>query len=621
MRSPLLLAALLVPFASCNSPSTAADRDPNELALKTERVIIFKDGYCLVIKRGTAMTDKNGEAFTDEVPDAAVLGSFWAVPDEGRLVSMNAGWKVDENTESREFPCREHVEILVANQGKEAKVELHDKTIHSGTIHAVLVDENFAPLVPDQWEQLMSAGRPGAAPTRVPPATDSGIVAWINETRAAATEGRVPAESRFVSTYAASNFILRTADADVLLPIGQLRSLQIKEMKTTLAKTLKTKKNTKRLSLKFPAANKQQSVSLMYFRPGIRWIPTYRINLAEETGKKTAQISLQAELLNEAEDLKDVPIDIVVGVPNFRFKGTPSPLVLEATLRNALAEAAPAIMGQAMANNSFSNAMYSQRSSEFRRTAAGANAVAEGGIVNLPGELTATGAQDLFVYTLPKTTLAKGERAAVSIFTTEAPYKDIYTWDVHVARADIEAAPSGAGVTSPLTLSQNEVWHQVVITNNTNLPWTTGAAMITQGDQPLAQELLTYTPPKDECRVPVTIAIDARGSFDEHETGRDLSALSWDGYPYAKIAKEANVHLCNNKQVPIEVEMTLRVGGKVTKATEDGKVVLGAFRAEDWQNYRGHPAVNNSSTVSWTATLKPGETIEPVVSYFYFTRH
>ena len=59
---------------------------------------------------------------------------------------------------------------------------------------------------------------------------DAGTLAWVNETRAAAAEGRVPAETRFVSTYAATNFILRTADADVLLPISQIRSLQIKEM-------------------------------------------------------------------------------------------------------------------------------------------------------------------------------------------------------------------------------------------------------------------------------------------------------------------------------------------------------------------------------------------------------
>ena len=59
----------------------------------------------------------------------------------------------------------------------------------------------------------------------------------------------------------------------------------------------------------------------MYFRPGIRWIPTYRIDLRQKDGKNMAQVSLQAEILNEAEDLHDVPLDIVVGVPNFRFKG------------------------------------------------------------------------------------------------------------------------------------------------------------------------------------------------------------------------------------------------------------------------------------------------------------
>ena len=72
-----------------------------------------------------------------------------------------------------------------------------------------------------------------------------------------------------------------------------------------------------------------------------------------------------------------MPVDIVVGVPNFRFRETPSPLVLEATLRNALAEAAPQLCnGQ---QQPFSNAMYSQRSGEFRRNQAKANAGAEGG--------------------------------------------------------------------------------------------------------------------------------------------------------------------------------------------------------------------------------------------------
>ena len=131
---------------------------------------------------------------------------------------------------------------------------------------------------------------------------------------------------------------------------------------------------------------------------------------------------------------------------------------------------------------------------------------------------------------MPKLRLAKGERIAVAILSTEVPYRDVYTWDLHVKRKDIEAAPSGSGVRSPLVLSKNEVWHQIELTNNTKLPWTTGAAMIMQGHQPLGQELLTYTSPKSLVRVPVTVSVDTRGTFGETEISRQLKDLQWDGY-------------------------------------------------------------------------------------------
>jgi hypothetical protein len=390
-------------------------------------------------------------------------------------------------------------------------------------------------------------------------------------------------------------------------------------MKTTLPRTVTTKEKSKRLSFRFADAGQPQDLLLMYFRPGVRWIPTYRINLTtNDKDEKIAQIAMQAEILNEAEDLIDMPLDIVVGVPNFRFRTNVSPLVLEQTLRNALAEAAPNLMGNY--RNDFSNSLYTQRAGEFRRDAAQANAVADGGVVQLPAELTATGAQDLFVYNLPKLTLKKGERMAVPILTAEAPYRDVYTWDLHVTREDIATAPSGSGTQSPLALSQNQVWRQIELVNNTNLPWTTGAAMIMQGQQPLAQELLTYTSPKDYCRVPVTVSIDSRGSIQEEETGRELQALSWDNYRYAKILQKATLDLCNNKAETINAEITFRFGGKATKVSDDGKLTLAPYRADDWQNYRGHPAVNNSSVVTWKATLKPGETFQPTVEYHFFTR-
>ena len=62
-----------------------------------------------------------------------------------------------------------------------------------------------------------------------------------------------------------------------------------------------------------------------------------------------------------------------------------------------------------------------------------------------------------------------------------------------------------------------------------------------QGNQPLAQELLTYTSPKRAVRVPVTVSVDTRGTFEENETSRQPKALRWDGYDYFKIDKQAVV--------------------------------------------------------------------------------
>jgi hypothetical protein len=137
----------------------------------------------------------------------------------------------------------------------------------------------------------------------------------------------------------------------------------------------------------------------------------------------------------------------------------------------------------------------------------------------------------------------------------------------------------------------------------------------------LAQELLTYTSPKDICRVPVTVAVDLRGSFAEQEIERQLQALRWDNNHYAKIRNRATLTLRNNKAQPVDVEITLRLGGRAEQATDAGRITLAPYRAEDWENYRGSPAVNNSSTVLWKTTLQPGEAFEPIVEYQFYARH
>jgi hypothetical protein len=586
-RTKQVLVAVVGMFLLCAAcspaPGDTAAKGRPSLELKTERVIVFKDGYSLIVKRGVAVTDSNGEIYTDEVPDAAVLGSFWAVPREGRLLSMLAGWKESDERTSKQLDCTQNIEILEANLGKACKVELSDKTVYSGTIRKVLLD--------DSTEAVPAALRSAFA---------------LPDT---------PGESETISRVAASHFILRTEDGDVLLPITQVRTVTIHDMKTMLERTVTSKKRTKRLTFRFEEPGQRRELLVMYFRPGLRWIPTYRVELSEDEKKKLATVTLQAEIINEAEDLADVPVDIVVGVPNFRFRDVPSPLVLESTLRNGLRQAAPQLAGQ-FASNGFSNAIFTQRVADVQPQPARGEAAIE-----LPGELTGVGTQDLFIYNLPKLDFRKGERTAVQIFTAKVPYRDVYTWDLHLKRRDIEAAPSGAGLNSPLILSKNEVWHQVELTNNTNVPWTTGAAIVMQGHQPLGQELLTYTSPKSAVRVPVTVSVDTRGSFAEEEITRQLKALTWDHHHYAKIDKKATLRLRNYKQVAIDAEVTLRFGGKFDEISDDGSGTLGAFSGADWHEYRGSAAVNNSSTIRWRTTVAPGKAFEPTVKYHYLTRH
>lgn len=577
-----LLAALAM--TKC---SLAVDAQPldHELKLTTDRVVVFKDGYYLAIKSGTAVTSKEGEVVLLDVPDNAVLGSVWATSQSGKLTAMVASRETVKQTEEKVVPCTATIEVLEANLGQTAKVILHDKSILHGEIVRVLTETTSV----------------------APDAALLGLLSSRSErARLTASASRIMT----VSGVTGSQFILRTEDGDVLVQIGQIQSLTIKEMKSTVVRTVTTTTNPKRLTLRFAEPEKKVDVSFMYFQSGLRWIPTYRIHLLTDANKKLANLDLQAEFLNEAEDLENVPVDIVVGVPNFRFKDTPSPLILETTLRNVLQQAAPQLMGQQM-----SNASFSARSGErFNQPGNDPAPFA------LPAELGAVGTQDLFVYSLKSVKLMKGERAAMPLISARVPYRDVYTWDVHLTRHDIEARSSNFNA-SPQVLSENRVWHQIELTNTTKVPWTTGAALLMQGNQPLAQELLTYTSIAGEVRIPVTVSVDTRGTYTEEETARKLNALNFDGHNYAQIDKTTSLQLSNRKSSPIDVEITFRTGGKFNEASHDGIVSLNSHSSADWIDYRGQSAVNNSSRVIWKATLKPGETFAPSVKYHYFARH
>ena len=47
---------------------------------------------------------------------------------------------------------------------------------------------------------------------------------------------------------------------------------------------LKTTARKKRLTFRFAEANARRELTVIYFRPGLRWVPSYRIQIGDEQG-------------------------------------------------------------------------------------------------------------------------------------------------------------------------------------------------------------------------------------------------------------------------------------------------------------------------------------------------
>ncbi len=466
-------AALTVLLCLIAAGATAAGPSLTALAVETERVVVFKDGYCMFVKKATGAVDREAKAVIEDVPESMTLGSFWLIPEGASLKSVVAR------------------ERLIPRHGE------HEREKN--------LEIQFDP---------------------------------------------------------------RAADA-------------------------------------------RANLTMLHYGPGIRWIPTYRILLGDGG---EAHLMMQAELLNEAEDLVEVSLDLVVGVPNFRFSNCVSPMSLVAQLRNPLQAAAPQIMGQQL-----SNVLFTQRAAEVRRRPEGPDVGAGAAVPALPAEL-AEGAHDLFVYHVPSLTLAAGERALVPVVSGMVPFRHFYAWDVHLQHAGTEAVPAGGAGRSPVNLLKNEVWHLVELTNESGAPWTTGAAMVMEGFLPLCQELLTYTPRGGKCDLPVTVAVDVRGTYSEKETGREQKAIRLDGTDYARISKKGTLRVTNHKDEDIELIVNCQFGGNATGASDGGRITLTDFVSEDWRDFRGSAALTGHSTVRWELKLERGGTAMLTCDYFYHTR-
>jgi hypothetical protein len=162
------------------------------------------------------------------------------------------------------------------------------------------------------------------------------------------------------------------------------------------------------------------------------------------------------------------------------------------------------------------------------------------------------------------------------------------------------------------------VWHELELSNTGETPWTTGAALLLKGELPLGQDVLTYTSAGAKTLLPMTIAVDLRGKYEEKEVERRSNALNWSSSTYSLVRKEGTVTITSFRKETSAVRVTVSVGGRAEATSEGGRILVNDLRADDWAG--GAYAVNNHSDVSWEFVLEPGQTKTLTYTFSFYVQ-
>jgi hypothetical protein len=382
---------------------------------------------------------------------------------------------------------------------------------------------------------------------------------------------------------------------------------------------------TLRLDWRGGEPGKDAEVGLLYLQKGMRWIPNYKVSI---DGAGVAHVELQATLINELTDMRDVTCNLVIGVPTFTFKDKVDPMGLQQTL----AQLSP-YFRESNARD-YSNMIMTQQARSSRSYPGSAPSGAAPP-ADLGPEVTGSeGAEDLFVFRVEHVTLKKGERMVMPVTEFTIPYKDVYTLDLPFAPPVEVWRDFNTQQQAELAsmLAQPRVMHKLRLENTGKCPLTTAPALIVLNGQLLAQSLMTYTPIGAKTDLPVTAAMDVAAGKSDTETGRLADAMTFDGSNFMRVDLAGIISLANHKNQPVQLEVVRYVLGNLAEADHDGKVeMINAFEdpgfvavggAPTWWGWSHWPTwwrqVNGVGKASWKLTLDPGQDVDLGYTWSYY---
>jgi len=320
-------------------------------------------------------------------------------------------------------------------------------------------------------------------------------------------------------------------------------------------------------------------IKMNYMQAGIQWLPSYNIKLITD---KELQLEMNALVENYAEAVSNADLTLTVGNPTFLYGTKADPLSFNylTSLYDTRSYTTIPVQFQAQM---YSNAIYSE-------APAGDEASFEDYTrYDTEGEKS----NDLYMYKLGKVNLPFQSKTNFLIFSAKLAYKDVY----EVSIADV-ANYSYYGYNSSDPEKRYDVYHSLLITNGTTNPFTTGPVFVQNENlQPMAQDLMKYTPISATASVQLSKAGDVVIKNKEEETSRVENVKKVGKITYNKVTIKGVISIENLQDKKIQLNVTKSLTAAIIDKSNEGIVTKSGK----------YSALNPYSVINWEIPLNAKE--------------
>jgi hypothetical protein len=359
--------------------------------------------------------------------------------------------------------------------------------------------------------------------------------------------------------------------------------------------------------LVFDMGGKPGWVSMISLERGLTWVPGYAVDI---TDKKKLMITAKSTVLNDLENLSGVDARFVTGFPNVPFAGIVDPLVSGQNVDAFLGFLQSPAGFSAGAQSRGGGGGFGGGARMMTQNAASM----QDDLRMVPGSGMGTSpfageqVEDLFFYKQPNVSLDRGEKAYYTLFRAEAPYKEVYTWDIPNPVVNNVQYQNPGDNPQP-----QDVWHTLEFQNTSGQPFTTAVATTFKGGQILGQDMINYVSAGSTAELKVTKALDIRAESSEEEVSRDRGAIKYSNNQpmYDLVTMRGTLQVTNRKSESV----TLRIRHDFT-----GELVSADGSPDMKKTAKGLTEMNPSGRLAWKPTVEAGQSLTLSYSYKIYVR-